>query len=275
LLAVWCITKQPRFCGGARRKGNIRFRRPGHHRLRQEGLILKRKILIVEDEPSIVDNIQYALETDGFEVVCFPSGLPVLSFLSNESADLIVLDIGLPDINGLELCKEIRKSHAVPIIFLTARTGEIDRVVGLEIGADDYIIKPFSPRELSARVKAVLRRTPPAAPGAKRGESSSPQPGSVKAFQVNDLKRQISYFGKGLELSRYEFDILKTFIKRPGHVYSRDQLMDLVWEQPDTSLDRTVDAHIKNIRAKLRAIKPEKDPIVTHRGTGYSLKEDV
>jgi two-component system catabolic regulation response regulator CreB len=167
--------------------------------------------------------------------------------------------------NGLELCKEIRKTHSIPIIFVTARKEEIDRVVGLEIGADDYISKPFSPRELSARVKAVLRRTQhPGTP------SFSPQ-----AFQVNESKRQISYYGKVLDLSRYEYEILKTFIRRPGHVYSRDQLMELVWDQPDTSLDRTVDAHIKNVRAKLKATKPEKDPIVTHRGTGYSLREDL
>ena len=226
---------------------------------------MKQKILIVDDEPGIVDNIQYALETDGFETVSFSSGLPVISYLSKESADLMILDIGLPDINGLELCKEIRKAYAIPIIFLTARVDEIDRVVGLEIGADDYITKPFSPRELSARVKAVLRRT---------GHTVT-QPSSGQPFQVNESKRQISYFGEVLDLSRYEYEILKTFIRRPGHVYSRDQLMELVWEEPDTSLDRTVDAHIKNIRAKLRAIKLEKDPIVTHRGMGYSLREDL
>jgi two-component system catabolic regulation response regulator CreB len=226
---------------------------------------MKRRVLIVEDEPSIMDAIQYALETDGFETVCFSSGLPVLAFLSGESADLIVLDIGLPDINGLELCKEIRKTHPIPIIFLTARTDEIDRVVGLEIGADDYITKPFSPRELTARVKAVLRRTPP----------SLSQPSSGQALEINESKRQISYFGKVLDLSRYEYEILKTFIRRPGHVYSRDQLMEIVWDEPDTSLDRTVDAHIKNIRAKMKAINPEKEPIATHRGMGYSLREDI
>jgi len=226
---------------------------------------MKRRILIVEDEPSIMDTIQYALETDGFETVCFSSGLPVLSFLSSESADLIVLDIGLPDINGLELCKEIGRTHPMPIIFLTARTDEIDRVVGLEIGGDDYITKPFSPRELAARVKAVLRRAP----------SSPPQPSSPQALEIDESKRQISYFGKVMDLSRYEYEILKTFIRRPGHVYSRDQLMEIVWDQPDTSLDRTVDAHIKNIRAKPTGINPEKEPIATHRCMGYSLKENL
>ena len=226
---------------------------------------MKPKILIVEDEPSITDTIQYALETDGFETVTLSSGMPVIQLLSAEPVDLIVLDIGLPDINGLELCKAIRKTHTIPIIFLTARADEIDRVVGLEIGADDYLTKPFSPRELSARVKAVLRRT----------HSAQRSSLSVPAFRINESKCQISYFDKTLDLSHYEYKILKTFIRRPGHVYSRDHLMDLVWDEPETSMDRTVDAHIKNIRAKLKSVNPDIDPIVTHRGMGYSLKEDL
>ena len=226
---------------------------------------MKRRILIVEDEPAIVDTIQYALETEGFETIQLSFGAPVLPLLARESIDLIVLDIGLPDVSGFELCKEIRRSCATPIIFLTARTDEVDRVVGLEIGADDYISKPFSPRELSARVKAVLRRTRP------DGDSTR----SVAAFQVNESKCRIAYYGKALDLSRYEYEILRVFIRRPGHVYSRDQLMELAWEEPEASLDRTVDAHIKNLRAKMKALEPEFDPIVTHRGMGYSLREDL
>lgn len=226
---------------------------------------MKAKVLIVDDESAIVDTIQYALETDGFETICCYSGMPVIASLAEHPVDLIILDIGLPDISGFELCKEIRQTSSIPIIFLTARADEVDRVVGLEIGADDYITKPFSPREVSARVKAVLRRT---------GNNTHHAP-SPDVFTVNESKKQISYFGKTLDLSRYEYEILKIFIRRPGHVFSRDQVMDLVWEQPDTSLDRTVDAHMKNIRAKLKAVKPEKDPIVTHRGMGYSLREDL
>jgi len=226
---------------------------------------MKPKILIVEDESAIADNIQYALETDGFETVRLLSGMPVISLLSNERIDLIILDIGLPDINGFELCKEIRKTHTLPIIFLTARAEEVDRVVGLEIGADDYVTKPFSPRELSARVKAVLRRTQQPA---SSGESGP-------AFQINESKRKISYFGKPVELSRHEYNLLKILIRRPGQVFSRDQLMDLAWDEPEASMDRTVDAHIKNIRAKLKDIRPEMDPIVTRRGMGYSLREDL
>jgi two-component system catabolic regulation response regulator CreB len=226
---------------------------------------MKARILIVDDEPAIVDAIQYALETEGFETLCLSSGMPVIPTLTENPADLVILDIGLPDISGFELCGRIRQISQVPIIFLTARTDEIDRIVGLEIGGDDYITKPFSPREVSARVKAVLRRT-----GKNNNETQPPG-----IFAVNESKRQISYFGRDLDLSRYEYEILKTFIRRPGHVYSRDQLMQMVWEHPECSLDRTIDAHIKNIRAKMKKVRPEKDPIVTHRGTGYALSEDL
>jgi len=226
---------------------------------------MKARIMIVEDEPGIVDAIQYALETEGFETLCFSSGMPVISALAEHPADLVILDIGLPDISGFELCRQIRQLGSIPIIFLTARTDEIDRIVGLEIGADDYITKPFSPREVSARVKAVLRRT------GKANDLQSPS----GPFSVNESKRQISYVSRVMELSRYEYDILKTFIRRPGHVFSRDQLMQIVWEHPECSLDRTIDAHIKNIRAKLRNVEPGRDPIVTYRGTGYALRDDL
>jgi two-component system, OmpR family, catabolic regulation response regulator CreB len=183
--------------------------------------------------------------------------------------DLIVLDIGLPDINGFDLLRDIRRTRTTPIILLTARTAEIDRVLGLEIGADDYVAKPFSPRELAARVKAVLRRCQAGGGSAVSGASDK------EAFTINTSKRSIAFFGTGLELSKYEYDILKQFIERKGHVFSREQLMDLVWEEPETSLDRTVDAHIKNIRAKLRAVRSDLEPIVTHRGAGYSLRDDL
>jgi two-component system, OmpR family, catabolic regulation response regulator CreB len=226
---------------------------------------MKHRILIVEDEPAITDNIQYALETEGFVSICFSEGKKAMEYLNCERVDLIVLDIGLPDINGFELCKNIRQRVNTPVIFLTARTEEVDRIVGLEIGADDYVTKPFSPRELTARIKAVLRRTAPS------NENSSEQ----VIFHIDESRRRITYRGKPVDLSRYEFNILKTFIQRPGHVFSRDRLMDMAWEEPEASLDRTVDAHIKNIRAKLKNIDPDTDPIITHRGVGYSLREDL
>jgi two-component system catabolic regulation response regulator CreB len=228
---------------------------------------MKTRIMIVDDEPAIVDAIQYALETEGFDTLCHSSGMSVLSALETDPVDLIILDIGLPDINGFELCRQIRQLSEVPIIFLTARTDEIDRVVGLEIGGDDYITKPFSPREVSARVKAVLRRT------GKNRQSPPPSASVASPFVVNESKRQIAYRGVVLDLSRYEYEILKTFIRRPGHVFSREQLMQLVWDDPECSLDRTIDAHIKNIRAKARKVSPDADPFVTHRGSGYSLRE--
>jgi len=229
---------------------------------------MKARVLIVEDEPAILDNIQYALESEGLETIRLSEGLPVLGLLATERIDLILLDVGLPDVNGVDLCREIRKTHATPVIFLTARSAEIDRVIGLEIGGDDYVSKPFSPRELSARVKAVLRRAASAAP-------SAPAPQEHPAFHVDPSRHRIDYFGEALELSKIEYDILQTLVRRPGHVFSRDQLKDLVWEEPGTSLERSVDAHIKNLRAKLKAVRPDRDPIETHRGVGYSLKEEA
>ena len=225
-------------------------------------------VLIVEDEPAIAENIRYALTTEGFDTLWQSGGKGVLQLLEEEPVGLIVLDIGLPDMNGMELCKAIRKKHTVPVIFLTARSHEVDRIVGLEIGADDYMVKPFSPRELAARVKAILRRTgTPAVPEFEKKEEP--------VFQVDESRFRIRYFSKALELSRYEYRMLSLFIARPGQVFSRDRLMERVWDEPDMSMDRTVDVHIKNIRAKLKKIRPDIDPIQTHRGIGYSLKETL
>ena len=229
---------------------------------------MKQTILIVEDEPAIADNIRFALETEGYDTIWQAVGANVLTLLKEKKVHLVVLDIGLPDVNGLELCKAIREHHHVPIIFLTARSDEVDRVVGLEIGADDYMVKPFSPRELSARVKAVLRRT-----GAPVDDPSAHL--DVSLFRIDDEKRQIFYCSERMDLSRYEYDILKLFISRPGRIFSRENLMTLVWDEPEMSTDRTVDAHIKNIRKKLKTIRSDLDPIVTHRSVGYSLRENL
>lgn len=225
----------------------------------------KPTILVVEDEPAIADTIQYALESEGFRCQRLEVGAGVVEVLDRQPVALVVLDIGLPDMSGIEVCRRIRERHDVPVIFLTARSGEVDRVVGLELGADDYVIKPFSPRELAARAKAVLRRA--------RRNPPTPQTGN--AFALDEERRQISYFGTPLDLSRYEYKLLCVLLKKPGRVYSREQLLDLVWDSPEASLDRTVDAHVKNLRAKLRDIRQDVDPIATHRGTGYSLKEGL
>lgn len=222
-------------------------------------------VLIVEDEAAIADTIQYALETDGFNPLLATSGQEALDQLIHNAVDLIILDIGLPDMNGFDLCKHIRTKSDVPIIFLTARNEEVDRVVGLEIGGDDYVVKPFSPRELTARVKAILRRI----------QNNTAPPAQDAAWQVDKAKRQIRFFGQLLDLSRTEYNLLVTFISRPGQVFTREQLMATVWDEPEASMDRTVDAHIKNMRAKLKAVQPDLNPIITHRGTGYALKEDL
>ena len=228
----------------------------------------KPTILVVEDEPAIADTIQYALESEGFRCLRLEGGSEVVEVLDRQPVALVVLDIGLPDVSGVEVCRRIRQRHDVPVIFLTARSGEVDRVVGLELGADDYVIKPFSPRELAARAKAVLRR-------ARSGGGPPPSSPPGGAFKLDEERRQITYFGKPLELSRYEYKLLAVLLKRPGRVYSRDELLELVWDAPEASLDRTVDAHVKNLRAKLRDIRPDADPIATHRGMGYSLKEGL
>jgi two-component system catabolic regulation response regulator CreB len=233
------------------------------------------KILIIEDEPAIADTLLYALKTDGFEPHWCATGQGGLAALNAQEFTLVILDVGLPDGSGFEFCKTIRAQSQVPIIFLTARAGEIDRVVGLEIGGDDYLVKPFSPRELTARVKAILRRTNGDGTSLSAAASGAPltSPAPEPGFQIDAARCRISHKGHALDLTRYEFRLLRTLLAQPGRVFSRDQLMSAAWEEPGASLDRTVDAHIKTLRAKLRAVDPAADPIQTHRGLGYSLRE--
>jgi two-component system, OmpR family, catabolic regulation response regulator CreB len=231
-------------------------------------------ILIVEDEPMIAEAVLYALGTDGFTATWVDTGQAALSALNDSDKapfDLIVMDVGLPDINGFELFRQVSQTHDLPVIFLTARAGEVDRVVGLELGADDYIAKPFSPRELCARVRTVLRRLQKAQtatlnPAAPVLAASSP-------FVVDDARKTIHYCNQKLTLSRTEYRLLEILIASPGHVFTRDALMQQAWEHPEVSADRTVDSHIKMLRNQLRQIKPDDEPIITHRGIGYALKE--
>jgi two-component system catabolic regulation response regulator CreB len=231
---------------------------------------MKPQILVVEDEPTILDNILYSLETEGFDPIGCPTGGEALETL-NDSPDvqLVILDIGLPDTTGLDLCKQIRAERPVPVIFLTARDSELDRVLGLEIGADDYVVKPFSPRELCARVKAVLRRSGGAPTTDESSDKASPAP-----VAVDEVRMKIHYFGEALTLSSTEFKLLAALAKQPGRVYSRSQLMDAAWEEPEAAMERTVDAHIKSLRAKMNAVRDGIEPVQTHRGLGYSLRED-
>ncbi|MDQ8207888.1 two-component system response regulator CreB [Coraliomargarita sp. SDUM461003] len=231
------------------------------------------RVLVVEDEPSIRDSIVYALESEGFAVDHTASGGEALSHLQATQYALVVLDVGLPDMNGFDLCRDLRLRSQVPVIFLTARASEVDRVVGLELGADDYVTKPFSPRELSARVRANIRRAQLNAQPAPLPNAVAPRARSGLPFEVDYERWQICYYSSPLTLSRYEFRLLVALIEKPGRVYSRAQLMDLAWEEPDASMERTVDTHIKSVRAKLKSVCADVDPIVTHRGIGYSMRE--
>lgn len=216
-------------------------------------------ILLIEDESAIADNVIYALKTEGFKVVWNRLAQDGMQRLRVGGIDLVVLDVGLPDANGFELCKAIRAFSEVPIIFLTARSDEIDRIVGLEIGGDDYVTKPFSPRELAARVKVILKRRV----GTPRSDD--------KGFVVDTMRSRISLDHQWLELTRYEFLILRLLLSQPERIFSRAQIMDRVWDEPESSFDRAVDTHIKTLRAKLRAVRHE-ELIRTHRGMGYSLR---
>jgi two-component system catabolic regulation response regulator CreB len=220
-------------------------------------------ILVVEDEPPIAETIVYALKTEGYLTVWQTTGRDALAVLARQPVALVVLDVGLPDASGFDVCREIQRLVAVPVIFLTARSSEVDRIVGLELGADDYLAKPFSPRELTARIRAVLRRSqgPPSAGKAPAG------------WAHDEAKCRISFRGQALDLTRNEYRLLGTLLAAPGRVFNRDQLMTAAWDDPGAALDRTVDAHIKTLRAKLRTVAPDADPIVTHRGLGYSLRE--
>lgn len=230
---------------------------------------MSQHILLVEDEVAIADNLAYALATDGFTPKHVALGQAALDALQtpDHPFSLVVLDVGLPDLNGFEVCRRLRQHSSIPVIFLTARSDEIDRIVGLEIGADDYVTKPFSPRELVARVRAVLRRQlAPSATAVNANNKDVPE-----RFELREEEGRILYYGHLLILTRYEFLLLKTLIERPNQLFSRAQLMDKVWTHAANTMDRTVDTHIKSLRAKLKAINDNDDPIQTHRGMGYSI----
>ena len=221
-------------------------------------------ILLVEDEPSIADTLAYVLSREGFQTTRVATIAEARASIESVKFSAIVLDVGLPDGNGFEFCKEVRRSLDIPILFLTARSDEVDRIVGLEIGADDYVTKPFSPREVAVRLKNILRRV---------GSASKPKNSCKVDFQVDLEKRRVLLNGEALELSRYEYGILTLLLSHRGQVYSRQMIMDRVWEEPGMALDRTVDTHIKTLRGKLKKIDSTEDYLLTHRGVGYSIKD--
>ncbi len=221
-------------------------------------------LLLVEDDPAIAHTVVYSLQREGFQVDHVLLLREALRRLHDPSARYaaLILDLGLPDGNGLDLCRELRRTSNLPIVMLSARGEEMDRVLGLELGADDYLSKPFSPRELCARVRALLRRSALAASAA---------PEADPLFEHDPAGARLRLAGHWLKLTRREYGLLCSLLRRPGKVWSRDQLLSEVWGDDAESTDRTVDTHVKTLRAKLRDVRPDLELIVTHRGLGYSL----
>ena len=224
--------------------------------------MMKKTVLIVEDEKKLANILIEYLNKDGFQTNHISTGSKVIPWVRRHNPNLILLDLMLPEMNGKEICQEIRTFSSLPIIMVTAMVEEIDRLIGLELGADDYICKPFSPKEVTARVKAVLRRSDP--DYIKNSQS--------KGFQVNPDQYSITLAGQKLDLTPVEFRLLSMFIEYPNRVYNRDQILNKVFDDGRIVLDRTVDTHIKNLRQKLKAINPESDYIRSIYGIGYSFE---
>lgn len=232
-------------------------------------------VMLVEDEPAIAETLVYALRTEGLTPVwCATAGAATEHRNRHGDPDCILLDVGLPDAHGFDWFRQLRRESEVPVLFITARDELMDRVAGLELGADDYVTKPFHPREVMARVRAVLRR---AGGGGSRSGVDGLAMRAVahaEAFAVAEDQAQVGYHGERLCLTRQELSLLQVLLSRPGRIWSREELLMRGWPEPEASADRTVDAHIKLLRAKLRRIRPDADPILTHRGIGYSLRAD-
>ena len=224
-------------------------------------------ILIVDDEPAISDTLAYALRAEGFAAESCTLGGQALARLADGAHDLVVLDVGLPDMSGFDVCRALRRHSDIPVLFLTARSDEIDRIVGLELGGDDYVAKPFSPREIVSRIRAILRRLRPE----RLANGAAPAPENSPVFAVDRNSLRIAFHGTWLNLTRYEYLLLALLLERPGRILSRPQIMESVWQDGGESLERTVDTHIKTLRGKLRALRPDDEVIVTHRGLGYSI----
>lgn len=229
------------------------------------------RVLLVEDEPAIADALVYALQTDRFVVTHALTGNDALLLLGGQAFDFVILDVGLPDMTGFDVCRKLREFSTMPVLFLTARDGEIDRILGLEIGGDDYVTKPFSPREITARVRAILRR-------GSTMEMKTTAPVAAKSLQPlqhDAVAMRIHCHGICLDLTAHEYKLLLVLLENQGRVFTRDQLLEKAWYDPGAVTDRTVDAHIKTVRAKLRhAAAGAEDLIQTRRGLGYVLVMD-
>jgi two-component system response regulator VicR len=229
-------------------------------------------ILVVDDEPPILELLVYNLERAHYQVLVARDGREALRVAQSGAPDLIVLDLMLPEIDGLDVCRELRKTCDVPIIMLTARDSEVDRVVGLELGADDYVVKPFSVRELMARVKSVLRRARPQPDAVPSSESvAGPPVVRVGPLAVDAARYEAYCSGTKLELTTQEFELLRALAQHAGQVLSREQLLNQVWGYEYYGDLRVVDAAVKRLRAKLRQAAPHLEAIDTVRGVGYKL----
>lgn len=220
-------------------------------------------ILLVDDEPLITDSLTYSLKREGFQVQIAADGLSALKAVDDYKPDLIVLDLMLPDISGFEVCRRLRTTTSTPVIMLTARGEEIDRVLGLEVGADDYLAKPFSFRELLARIQATLRRV------ALDRQSSEAQPMSLRQLSLDPIARRVFKDEKELQLSAREFDLLEILMKNAGRAMSRDDLLKLVWGDEWVGDSRTLDVHIRWLRLKIEDDPASPKYIQTVRGYGY------
>jgi two-component system alkaline phosphatase synthesis response regulator PhoP len=224
-------------------------------------------ILVIDDEPKIVKQARDYLEKGGFRVFAAGDGTTGLAIARHEWPDLVVLDLNLPGIDGLDVCRALRRESAVPIIMLTARVEETDRLIGLELGADDYITKPFSPRELVARVRAVLRRV----------QGGVRQPGRIRAgdLEIDLHGHRVTRAGEPVRLTRTEFNLLATLAQHPGQTFTRAQLLDRLHGVAYEGFDRSVDAHIKNLRRKLEPDPVEPRYVLTVYGVGYRFTDEV
>ncbi|MFI3136512.1 MAG: response regulator [Methylococcaceae bacterium] len=220
-----------------------------------------KQILIIEDEPKLAQLLTDYLTQSDFTSVWLDNGLAVIPWLQANHADLLLLDLMLPGRNGLDLCRDIRRFSSVPIIMMTAQVDEIDRLLGLEIGADDYICKPYSPREVVARVKSLFRRI----------DALTVTTEPLQTFSIDLERYEIAYQGKLLDLTPAEFRLLHTLAQASGRVYSRDQLMNRLYDDHRIVTDRTVDSHIKNLRKKIATVIPGREVIVSIYGVGYKL----
>jgi len=230
---------------------------------------MPKRLLLLEDEQAIADTLVYALQREGFEVRHVRLAGEALQALAEAPPALAILDIGVPDGSGFDVCRAIRKTSELPVVFLSARSEEFDRVLGLELGADDYVVKPFSPREVVARVRAILRRSA----GSPAPATASPVPaeGGHALLRLDEAAQRIVCAGEPLALTRYEYLLLATLLRRPQRIFSRAELMERVWADAPHTADRTVDAHVKLLRAKLRERGLQAEVIQTHRHMGYSL----